>query len=384
VERIRVVTRSRAPEYEVVIGDQVLKTAGENTRFWLGNSAKKIAVISNPTVFELYGRKVVRSLKAERFAVYPILIQDGERFKTLPTVQRNLLFLSKKEFERTDAILALGGGVVGDIAGFTAAIYLRGIRLIYAPTTLLAQIDSSIGGKTGVNLPNAKNHVGAFHPPSGVLTDVTTLTSLPNRELVSGLYECIKQGAVGGVRLFNQTHAMLPPDKRRSFNNEEFVSLISAHCKFKAAIVKTDERERLNGANPRSRRILNFGHTVGHALETVTGYRRFRHGEAVAMGMLAAGEISKNVGLLDADDLLILTEAVARCGPLPKTDDLNERTILNAIKFDKKSEGGAIQWVLLERIGKPRIVSGDQIEQPVIAKSLRQALKKAATFRSDK
>jgi 3-dehydroquinate synthase len=381
VRRIRVITKPRAPEYEVIIGNQVLNTVGEKARFWLGNSAKKIAVISNPTVFQLYGRLVLRSLKAEHFAVSRLLINDGERFKNLETVHQNLLFLDNNRFERTDAILALGGGVVGDIAGFTAAIYLRGIRFVYAPTTLLAQIDSSIGGKTGVNLPRGKNLVGSFHAPAGVLTDVATLKTLPPRELVSGLCECIKQGAVGNSRLFNQTRAML--DSRHRFN-ADLVDLISAHCKFKATIVKTDEREQLNGTNHRSRRILNFGHTVGHALETVTNYSRFRHGEAVAIGMLAAGEISKNLGLLKTNDLVRLTKAVARCGPLPKTDDLSERKILNAIKSDKKSTSGAIQWVLLEGIGKPRIVSGDQIDPKVIAKSLRAALSNAATLRSDK
>jgi 3-dehydroquinate synthase len=382
VRRIRVTTKPRAPEYEVIIGDQVLNTVGEKARFWLGNSAKKIALISNPPVFQLYGRLVLRSLKAEHFAVSQLLIDDGERFKNLETVQQILLFLDNNRFERADAILALGGGVVGDIAGFTAAIYLRGIRFIYVPTTLLAQIDSSIGGKTGVNLPRGKNLVGSFHPPAGVLTDVATLKTLPPRELVSGLCECIKQGAVSNVRLFNQTQAML--DSRHKFSNADLVDLISAHCKFKATIVKTDEREQLNDANHRSRRILNFGHTVGHALETVTKYNRFRHGEAVAIGMLAAGEISKNLGLLKANDLLILKKAVARCGPLPKTDDLSERKILNAIKSDKKSVSGTIQWVLLEGIGKPRIVSGDQIDPKLIAKSLGQALSNAPTCRSDK
>lgn len=373
--RIRVTTKPHTQRYEIVVDERALKTIGENGRIWLGNDAKKIAVISNATVFEIYGSAVVQSLEREHFHVTSLLIGDGERFKNFRSVEQNLLSLANNRFERTDAVLALGGGVVGDIAGFTAAVYQRGIRFIYAPTTLLAQVDSSVGGKTGVNLQMAKNFVGSFHQPSGILSDVSTLKTLPKRELRSGFFECIKQGTVGSRKLFNKTVAALA--NLEQVKPGELMELVSAHCKFKASIVKHDVHETLNGDDTRSRRILNFGHTVGHALETVTNYRRFKHGEAVAIGMLAAGEISKRVGLLPAQELDLLKDAVQRCGRLPKVDDLDQSAILNVISADKKSASGVVKWILLEKIGQPRIVSGTSIGKSVLTESLRSVLTKS-------
>ena len=380
MQRIRVTTKPHAPQYEIVVSNKVLNTIGDYARTWLGDDTKRIAVVSNATVFELYGSSVGRSLKRANFEISELLIGDGERAKNFRSVERNLLILARDRFERTDAVLALGGGVVGDVAGFTAAVYQRGIRFIYAPTTLLSQVDSSVGGKTGINLPTAKNFVGSFHQPSGILTDVATLKTLPRRELTSGIFECIKQGAVGSRKLFNQTLSVLFDIK--DLGPDELIELISSHCRFKAAIVKDDERERLNGSGGRSRRILNFGHTVGHALESVTNYRRFRHGEAVAIGMLAAAEISKRAGLLSNSDSDLLADAVQRCGPLPRTDDLDQEELLKAISTDKKSASGVVQWVLLEQIGKPRIVGGNKISMSILKDSLRQVLAKSAAVRS--
>jgi 3-dehydroquinate synthase len=265
--------------------------------------------------------------------------------------------------------------VVGDVAGFTAAIYQRGIRFIYAPTTLLAQVDSSVGGKTGVNLQTAKNFVGSFHQPSGILADVSTLRTLPQRELRSGFYECIKQGAIGSRKLFDQTLKLLDSTSQlKKLSRSELVELVSSHCKFKASVVSQDVHEKIDNTNSRSRRILNFGHTVGHALETVTGYRRFKHGEAVAIGMLAAGEISMGVGLLQKEQLELLQEAVRRLGKLPATSDLDQKAIVKAILLDKKVAGGVVKWVLLEKIGKARIVSSETIGKDVLKESLRKAL----------
>src|SRR5439155_13101588 len=195
-------------------------------------------------------------------------------------------------------------GVVGDLAGFAAATYLRGIAFVQVPTTLLAQIDASVGGKTGVNLPAGKNLVGAFHQPHLVVIDIQTLRTLPQRELTAGWCEAVKQGAVGSRRLFDQTDRLLSSngtDFSLCFEKEEsqteVCDAIAAHCSFKAAIVAGDEREDIGRTDRRSRRILNFGHTTAHALEKLTGYRRFRHGEAVGYGILVAGEISKNVGI---------------------------------------------------------------------------------------
>jgi 3-dehydroquinate synthase len=274
--------------------------------------------------------------------------------------------------------MALGGGVVGDVAGFASAIYMRGLSLVQMPTTLLAQIDSSVGGKTGINLQEGKNLVGAFHQPSSVLIDTQTLTTLPRRELVSGFCEAVKQGAVGSRKLFEQTRKLLVAyqSDRSSLLSKEMELLISAQCSFKASIVMHDEREATGRSDSRSRRILNFGHTTGHALEAVTSYGRFRHGEAVGHGMLVAGEISTSLGLLDASELESLREAVDLCGPLPAASDLDDKAIADAITRDKKSDAGQIKWVMLEGIGRPRIVDGKEISPQLLRSSMRKALRR--------
>jgi 3-dehydroquinate synthase len=323
-------------------------------------------------VYSLYGTVVHNSLRASGFDVRPWLIGDGESYKSIKTVQQTLNFFSESRFERSDCVVALGGGIVGDVAGFAASVYLRGLLFIQIPTSLLAQVDSSVGGKTGVNLSAGKNLVGSFHQPVAVIADIETLRTLPERELVAGWCECVKQGAVGGRKLFKATTDFL----RSSGNNEDLISsrleeLIAGHCAFKASIVAADEREEPGRSDHSSRRILNFGHTIAHALETVTRYRRFRHGEAVGQGMLVAGELSKNLGLLSQTELELLREAVSLCGPLPSAQDLDERAVIDAIAHDKKRSAGHVQWVLLERIGRPRIVDGKEISAALLAKSVR-------------
>jgi 3-dehydroquinate synthase len=287
-----------------------------------------------------------------------------------------LRFVSERGLERSDAVIALGGGIVGDLAGFVASIYLRGVPFVQVPTTLLAQIDSSVGGKTGVNLTTGKNLVGSFHQPSAVVIDLKTLATLPPRELIAGWCECVKQGAVAGRKLFEQTTDFL-----RAYNSKRILvssgleQLIAAQCAFKASIVAADERESPARRDHRSRRVLNFGHTIAHALEAVTNYQRFRHGEAVGHGMLVAGELSKNLGLLDQSELELLREAVSLCGPLPAAGNLDERAIITAMAQDKKRAAGYVQWVLLEKIGRPRIVDGKDISAAVLRKSLRAGLR---------
>ncbi len=377
MQRLRVRTKAPRSEYEIKIGFGVIENVGNDARRWLGPHARRIAVISNKTVFEIYGQLSVLSLRTAGFEVSSCLLRDGEQAKSLNSIQNLISFLSNENFERSDGILALGGGVVGDVAGFAAAIYLRGLPFIQVPTTLLAQIDSAVGGKTAVNLKTGKNLVGAFHQPAGVLSDVRTLQSLPRRELVAGLCECVKQGVVSGKPLFNQTRRVLGELNSSSVTlmSLPLVKMIAAHCAFKAAVVKGDEREDRDRSDRRSRRILNFGHTAGHALEAVTRYKRFRHGEAVGVGMLVAGELSKHLGMLPAAELELLREAVRQCGRLPRTDDLDENDILEAIAHDKKSVSGSVQWVLLEGIGRPRIVSGKEFARRDLKLALRRALK---------
>jgi 3-dehydroquinate synthase len=374
--------------YGVEIGAGALARLGAAARDALPKEARKVALVSNARVFGLYGGRAVSSLRAAGFEVSHWLMGEGERFKTMRTAERALGFLTGAGLERSDAVVALGGGVVGDLAGFAAALYLRGVAFVQAPTTLLAQIDSSVGGKTGVNTSAGKNLVGAFHQPSAVVVDTETLGTLPGRELTAGWCEAVKQGAVGDRRLFERTKRFLAEGGRGRGNRpgfadvreadggreEELARLIGAQCAFKARVVAGDERESLKRNDARSRKILNFGHTVGHALEAVTGYRRFRHGEAVGYGCLAAGEISKRLGLLDPSELESLREAVALAGRLPRAADLDAETIRRAIRKDKKAVGGSVRWVLLEGLGRARVVDGREVPARVVLAAIRAAL----------
>ncbi|HEY8410585.1 MAG TPA: 3-dehydroquinate synthase, partial [Pyrinomonadaceae bacterium] len=330
-------------------------------------------IISNKRVFGLYGREVVRSLKRAGLKTFQWVMPEGERYKSFTVLEKAVEFLSKNGFERNDLVVALGGGVVGDLAGFAAAIYLRGIPVVQVPTTLLAQIDSSVGGKTGINLAVGKNLVGAFHQPVAVFIDTETLMSLPSRELVSGFCEMVKHGLIANEDLLEKTVNCLREvaRKREFLLNGDFADLIAANCQFKVSIVRNDERESTARTDAKSRRILNFGHTTAHALEAITNYRVFRHGEAVGYGMLVAGELSHDLGLLDSGDLQSLRQAVALCGPLPRADHLDVNQIIRAVQHDKKSVDGQINWVLLEGVGRPKIVDGRLIS----AKSLRHSLR---------
>ena len=382
MHRVRVRTTAQSDNYEIKIAVNALRDIGKDARRWLGES-RRIAVVSNETVFGYYGATVLRSLKASKFDVRVFLVPDGERHKSLATAERILNFLSEHKFGRTDAVVALGGGVAGDIAGFSASVFMRGIPFIYAPTTLLSQIDASVGGKTGVNLETGKNLVGAFHQPSGVVADTTTLKTLPKRELIAGCCEMVKQGAVSGKRLFQQTLDFLKDlnAQPNALESPALEKLIAAQCTFKKTIVVQDERESTQRNDRRSRKILNFGHTIGHALEAVTEYRRYRHGEAVGIGMIAAGEISKNLGMLPNSELKSLIDGIRMCGPLPRSNDIPIDRVLNSVRNDKKNVAGDAQWVLLEGIGKPRIVGGKEISPQLLKRSVRDALLSASTLR---
>jgi 3-dehydroquinate synthase len=344
----------------------------------LQSPARRILIISNRRVFDLYGAQAMKSLRAAEFRVHHFLMGDGERFKTLQTAERALAYLSASEFERSDTVVALGGGVVGDLAGFVAATFMRGINFIQVPTTLLAQIDASVGGKTAVNTNAGKNLVGAFHQPRLVLIDTDTLQTLPAREMRAGWCEAIKHGAIGSRSLFNQTERFITQyQHKKDVQNERLARLIKAHCSFKARIVAGDERERLTRNDARSRLILNFGHTVGHALERITDFKRFRHGEAVGLGMLVAGEISvrtERLNMLESERLRAAIQSAAHS--FPRTDDLSPREIMSAIKKDKKSRGGHVQWILLERIGRALVVSDQMIAPEIVRSSLRAVLRR--------
>jgi len=370
MQRLELSLEQEARKSEINIGRGVRRQLGELLPL---QPPRRAGIISNKRVFDLYGREVTRSLKAAGAKVFEWLMPEGERYKSFAVLEKAVTFLSENRFERNDLVVALGGGVVGDLAGFSAAVYLRGVPVAQVPTTLLAQIDSSVGGKTGINLPAGKNLVGAFHQPASVFIDTETLMSLPERELVSGFCEMVKQSLISDRLLFESTVNSLEKvgHNREFLLTSDFENLIAAHCEFKASIVANDERESTNRSDAKSRRVLNFGHTTAHALETITNYRTFRHGEAVGYGMLVAGELSRDLGLIDSGDLKQLRDAVRLCGSLPRADKLDINQIIRALQHDKKSVDGQINWVLLEGIGRPRIVEGRLIS----AKSLRQSLK---------
>jgi 3-dehydroquinate synthase len=277
------------------------------------------------------------------------LIPDGERAKTLRTVANLYSECQRRGLDRSSAIIAIGGGVVGDVAGFAAATYLRGVTLVQVPTTLLAQVDSAIGGKVGVNLPTGKNLVGAFHAPSLVVCDPDVLSTLPAREFRAGLYEVVKYGVIADRRLFQTVQSKLPRIFAR--DPELLTSIVASCCRIKAHVVTSDERE--SGL----RRILNFGHTVGHALEALTRYRRFRHGEAIGYGMLAAARISAMRGLLRADEETRLADLIRNMGALPKVGDLRASDALDVIARDKKVVNGRLHFVLARGLGATEIVA---------------------------
>jgi len=376
---VRVPARSQS--YDIKIGSRLLERLGNEVRTAVGSGARRAALITNKTVFKLYGDRVTESLKRTGFSVNHWLMRDGEQHKSFSSLERAVEFFSKAGLERNDVVVALGGGVVGDLAGFAASVYLRGIALVQVPTTLLAQIDSSVGGKTGINLPSGKNRVGVFHQPRLVVIDIDTLKTLPAREVTSGFCEMVKQGVVGDRKLFNRTVRLLSrrgsdlaASPAQGPSLPDLAATIAAHCRFKAGIVANDEREAIDRTDARSRRILNFGHTTAHALEKVTKYQHFRHGEAVGYGMLVAGHLSKSLGSLPADALESLREAVKLCGPLPRADGLSAAKLIAAMTADKKAVEGKLKWVLLDDIGRPRIVDSDRIKPKILCEALTAGL----------
>jgi 3-dehydroquinate synthase len=315
-------------------------------------------IVSSPLVWRLHGPRIARAMPV----VEPILVPDGERFKLLATVTRIYDALVRLNADRASTLITFGGGVIGDMAGFAAATYLRGISLVHVPTTLLAQVDSAIGGKVGVNHPQGKNLIGAFYQPHAVVVDPTVLGTLPRREFRAGLYEVIKYGMTSSATLFDR----VAKDRKAIFTRtaESLTPVIAESCRIKAEVVAADERE--SGV----RRILNFGHTAGHALEAVTKYRRFRHGEAVAYGMLVAAELAKARGALAEQDGRALADVITSLGPLPPIADVSTTPMLDAMQHDKKRVAGKLHFVLPTAVGATTIV--DDVTTKEIKSALRR------------
>lgn len=352
--------------YRAIIESGALPRAGTLLRPLL-HEGEQLFVISVPPVRK-WSKKLIVSLKQAGFGAQSIEMPDGERHKKLSTVEMLADKLSAYHADRSSVIVALGGGVVGDVAGLVASLYMRGIDVIQIPTTVLAQVDASIGGKTGVNLRAGKNLLGTFHQPRAVLIDPDLLSSLPDREFRAGLYESLKCGVIGKPELFLRMENVSVRDLRK--DSEALQWIIAESVRLKASVVSADERE--GGL----RRVLNFGHTIGHALEAETAYKSFLHGEAVAWGMIAATSIAAKRSL-DSQAEKRIIDAVLNLGPLPPVQ-VSPRNILRRLQSDKKTLRGTVHFVLPREIGKVDIVND------VPDESILEALEQLRTISTQK
>ncbi len=346
--------------YSILIGKQLLAGLGaECSRLKLGH---RCAIISDRNVAPRYSKTVQQTLAKAGFDAVLVTVPPGETAKSLKTVHACYDQLAARRLERTSFIVALGGGVVGDLAGFVAATYLRGIDFVQVPTTLLAQVDSSVGGKVGVNLRAGKNLVGAFYQPQLVLCDLSTLTTLPQREYRAGLAEVIKYGIIYDATLFKRLERDLPKLLKR--DADTLTEVVARCCQIKAEIVSHDEKE--SGL----RAILNFGHTIGHALEAISGYGKYLHGEAIAIGQVAAANLSTRLLGFPPRDAERIRTLFQRVG-LPTDVKLNSAQrvrLFDAMLLDKKVKGGDINFVFVRRIG--RVEYGHKVSSALIKKAL--------------
>jgi 3-dehydroquinate synthase len=341
--------------YSVECGRGVLRYTGELVRA-LG-PATGVAFLSSPRVWKLWGARV-RGQFSRRRARPPatVLFPDGEPAKTLATLEKICRGLAAAGLDRHGMIIAVGGGVVGDVAGFAAATYLRGVGLVHIPTTLVAQVDSAIGGKTGVNLPEGKNLVGAFYQPWLVMVDPEVLRTLPPRQYRSGIYEVIKYAVLGDRHLFEFLENRMPELLRQDRSALDWV--LPRCIGAKAQIVSRDERE----SGPRE--ALNLGHTFGHALESLTRYRRFLHGEAVGWGLIAASRLAAAMNWMDTKDAMRIESLVHLAGPLPEIPRIPAARWIATMRGDKKSRGGRVRFILPRQIGEVR--AAENVPEPVL------------------
>jgi len=347
MEKIRVELGERS--YNIMISGMILHDIGKTlAKFDFSNT---VALISNPTVYELYGKTVAGSLKDSGYNLIEVLIPDGEEYKSLAYTEKIYEALLNARLDRKSVLIALGGGVIGDITGFAASTYMRGIDFIQVPTTLLAQVDSSVGGKTGVNHRLGKNMIGTFWQPRLVCIDTATLATLPRREFLSGLAEVIKYGVIWDGDFFEFLD--INRDRILQLDPLSVTCLIKRSCEIKAEVVSKDERE--SGL----RAILNYGHTIGHAIETLTGYTKYLHGEAVAIGMCVEAELSYQLGFIDQAEVVRLKELIASYGlPTKMPDAMKAGDLFETMQIDKKTVGGKMHFVLPQKIGKVKIQSG--------------------------
>jgi 3-dehydroquinate synthase len=349
--------------YDITIAAGNLTTIGTQLTD-LPKIGNKVLIVSNPTIFRHYGQTVSDALTKAGFTVAHCLLPAGERYKTPATLQKIYDAALNHRLERSSTMVALGGGVIGDMTGFAAATWLRGINVVQVPTTLLAMVDAAIGGKTGVNHPQGKNLIGAFHQPRLVLIDPEVLRTLPVRELRSGMAEVIKYGIIWDADLFAQLEQAKRLDQLRYIPHALLETILTRSCQAKAHVVSKDEKE--SGL----REILNYGHTIGHAVESLTGYRIVNHGEAVGIGMVAAGAIAVALEMWDqesCDRQLALIETAHLPTRLPANMDID--AIIAALQTDKKVQAGQVRFVLPQEIGAVTVT--DQVSSDVIRQVLQ-------------
>jgi 3-dehydroquinate synthase len=341
---VRVNLGSRS--YDIYIGSGILSRLGSWVREV--SSGDKALVISNSTVFALYGETVSRSLAAAGFEVVDGEMGDGEEYKSLATLEMLYNLAFKHKIDRQCPVIALGGGVVGDTAGLVAATYLRGVPFVQAPTTVMAQVDSSVGGKVAVNHPGGKNIIGAFYQPRLVVADMTTLKTLPLREIKAGLAELIKYGVISDAGFFKWLEENA--GKLLSLDGTALAHAVAVSCRIKARIVEADETEQ------GLRAILNFGHTVGHAVESLSGYKVFLHGEAVAVGMAAAARLAEAMGLIPSEQRRRIVSLLSQAGlPVKMPSSIDLADVIAAMRQDKKALAGRLTFVLPVEIGAVKI-----------------------------
>lgn len=350
--------------YDVVIGPGALATIGEELRQAGLPAGRRILVVSNADVAGPYGATCLESLRRDGFEAELLVIDAGEQNKTPATVATIHDAAYAQRLERSSLMLALGGGVVGDMTGYAAATWLRGIGVVQVPTTLLAMVDASIGGKTGVNHPGGKNLIGAFHQPRLVMIDPATLNTLPQREFRAGMAEVIKYGILGDADLFETLEQASDPGSAQGLGSGTLATILERSAAAKARVVAADEHE--GGL----RAILNYGHTFGHVVETLCGYGTWLHGEAVAIGMVAVGQLAVNRGCWSAAEQQRQQRLIERCGLPTAWPDLDPEAVLRTLQGDKKVRDGKLRFVMPTAIGSVEIL--DDVSQEEIVTCLAQ------------
>jgi len=328
---------------------------------------QKVLLVSNPVVFQHYGQRAIASLSGAGFEVASCILPDGERYKTLASIEKVYDAALEQHLERSSTMVALGGGVIGDMTGFSAATWLRGVQFVQVPTSLLAMVDASVGGKTGVNHPMGKNLIGAFYQPRLVVINPEVLQTLPPREFRAGMAEVIKYGVIWDGELFSQLEKQSSLEKLEDLDGELLQTILTRSCQAKADVVSKDEREA------GLRAILNYGHTIGHAIESVTEYKSVIHGEAVAIGMVAASKLALELQLWDRECDRRQFELIAKAGlPTQLPAGLDIDAILETLKTDKKVKAGKVRFILPTQVGAVTII--DQVPADLIRQVLQDML----------